>query len=229
MPHRSHEWQATLAQLRLAFASSAFAVHAPVPPAFGDEGAANHMRLTHAHGDPGVEVFVYGVSGGAFPARFEELAALPGIGRSTAAAIAAFASGERRAILDGNVRRVLARHAGIAVDASSARSLAVLWEIAEQRLPPRGIERYTQGMMDLGASVCVARRPQCPLCPVSEDCVARREDRIAELPGARRRVQSPRRQPRRGTGSARRSRRFEFLAPAALPPPGFRRLPSRQL
>jgi succinylarginine dihydrolase len=69
MPHRSHEWMATLAQLRLAFASSGFAVHAPVPPAFGDEGAANHMRLASAHGEAGVEVFVHGVSGGPFPAR----------------------------------------------------------------------------------------------------------------------------------------------------------------
>jgi succinylarginine dihydrolase len=69
MPHRSHEWPATLAQLRVAFADHSFAVHAPVPPAFGDEGAANHMRLSGAHGERGVEVFVYGVSGGAFPAR----------------------------------------------------------------------------------------------------------------------------------------------------------------
>ena len=69
MPHRSHEWPATLAQLRLAFRSDAFAVHGPVPPAFGDEGAANHMRLTSAHDEPGVEIFVYGVSGGGFPAR----------------------------------------------------------------------------------------------------------------------------------------------------------------
>jgi succinylarginine dihydrolase len=69
MPHRSHEWPATLAQLRLAFAADAFAVHGPVPTAFGDEGAANHMRLAAAHGEPGVEIFVYGVAGGAFPAR----------------------------------------------------------------------------------------------------------------------------------------------------------------
>jgi succinylarginine dihydrolase len=69
MPHRSHEWPATLAQLRVAFASDAFAVHGPVPPAFGDEGAANHMRLAPAHDEAGVELFVYGVSGGAFPAR----------------------------------------------------------------------------------------------------------------------------------------------------------------
>ena len=69
MPHRSHEWPATLAQLRLAFSNPSFIVHQPVPVAFGDEGAANHMRLAAAHGQPGVEVFVYGVSGGAFPAR----------------------------------------------------------------------------------------------------------------------------------------------------------------
>ena len=69
MPHRSHEWPDTLAQLRLAFADGAFAVHGPVPTAFGDEGAANHMRFAAAHGERGVEVFVYGVSGGAYPAR----------------------------------------------------------------------------------------------------------------------------------------------------------------
>lgn len=69
MPHRSHEWPQTLAQLRIAFADPAFAVHGPVPAPFGDEGAANHMRLCETHGAQGVEVFVYGVSGGPFPAR----------------------------------------------------------------------------------------------------------------------------------------------------------------
>ena len=75
MPHRAHEWAGTLAQLRLAFANEAhFAVHGPVPPCFGDEGAANHMRLAAAHGEPGVEVFVYGRTGGKFPARQHEQA-----------------------------------------------------------------------------------------------------------------------------------------------------------
>lgn len=69
MPHRSHEWPETLAQLRLAFADPAFAVHGPAPAPFGDEGAANHMRLAAEHDAPGVEVFVYGISGGPFPAR----------------------------------------------------------------------------------------------------------------------------------------------------------------
>ena len=75
MPHRAHEWPDTLKQLRLAFADSRhFAVHQPVPPCFGDEGAANHMRLTSAHGAPGVEIFVYGKGGGPFPARQHEQA-----------------------------------------------------------------------------------------------------------------------------------------------------------
>ena len=74
MPHRSHEWPETLAQLRLAFAHPGFAVHGPVPPPFGDEGAANHMRLCEQHGAPGVEVFVYGESGGPFPARQHHVA-----------------------------------------------------------------------------------------------------------------------------------------------------------
>ena len=69
MPHRSHEWPGTLKQLKLAFAHPSFALHAPVPPPFGDEGAANHMRLCTDHGAAGVEVFVYGVTGGPFPAR----------------------------------------------------------------------------------------------------------------------------------------------------------------
>ena len=74
MPHRSHEWPDTLRQLQLAFSDDAFAVHGPVPPCFGDEGAANHMRLTSSHGEPGLEIFVYGKGGGRFPARQHEQA-----------------------------------------------------------------------------------------------------------------------------------------------------------
>jgi A/G-specific adenine glycosylase len=117
--------------------------------------------------------------GGVFPATFDALVTLPGVGRSTAGAIAAFAGGERRAILDGNVRRVLARHSGIAGD---------LWETAEARLPRKGIEAYTQGMMDVGANVCLPRKPACLICPVNADCVARLEDRIAELPARKARA-----------------------------------------
>lgn len=126
--------------------------------------------------------------GGVFPVRSAELADLPGIGRSTAAAIAAFASGERGAILDGNVRRVLARHAGIEGDPSQAATLASYWREADARVPDDHIEAYTQGMMDLGADVCLPRNPHCMLCPVSQDCVARIEGRIGELPGKRARA-----------------------------------------
>jgi A/G-specific adenine glycosylase len=133
--------------------------------------------------------------GGVFPVTAQDLVALPGVGRSTAAAIAAFASGERGAILDANVRRVLARHAGVAGDPASARVVARLWKEAEARLPVRaGIEAYTQGMMDLGAEVCVPRDPQCPICPVNADCRARLDNRIGELPA--RRVRPPARRKR---------------------------------
>jgi len=131
--------------------------------------------------------------GGVFPGTFEALVTLPGIGRSTASAIAAFSSGERRAILDGNVRRVLARHAGIGGSPSSAPVREALWAAAESRLPRKDIETYTQGMMDLGADVCLPRAPHCLLCPVSADCVARNEDRIAELPGRKARLAARRR------------------------------------
>ena len=132
--------------------------------------------------------------GGEFPVASEALAQLPGIGRSTAAAIAAFACGERGAILDGNVRRVLARHAGIAGDTASAVVMSRLWKEAEARLPRQGIEAYTQGMMDLGADVCVPRKPLCLVCPVNVDCIARLEDRTGEIPG--RRVRAPARRRR---------------------------------
>jgi A/G-specific adenine glycosylase len=132
--------------------------------------------------------------GGRFPGRFEELVELPGVGRSTAGAIASLSSGERCAILDGNVRRVLARHAGIDGDPASAATQAHLWEVAEARLPKRDIGVYTQGMMDLGAQVCAPRNPRCDECPVAVDCVARIEDRIAELPGRRVRAAARRKQ-----------------------------------
>jgi A/G-specific adenine glycosylase len=129
---------------------------------------------------------------GRFPTRFDDLHTLPGIGRSTAAAIAAFSSGERRAILDGNVRRVLARHAAIPGDPASAAVLAEMWRVADSRLPDGDIEPYTQGMMDLGADICT-RNPACLACPVSADCRARIEGRIAELPGKKKRGEVRRR------------------------------------
>ena len=130
---------------------------------------------------------------GGFPTDAATLATLPGIGRSTAAAIAAFAGGERGAILDGNVKRVLARHRGIGGWAGVSRVDARLWRAAEASLPTQGdvvadctlIGDYTQGMMDLGATICVRSHPQCSACPVRGDCVAHRESRVDTLPSPR--------------------------------------------
>ena len=123
--------------------------------------------------------------GGRFPATAAEVEALPGIGRSTAAAILAFSTGARLAILDGNVKRVLARHFGVEGAADSASVLRELWALAESLLPTRSIEPYTQGLMDLGATVCARSRPDCAACPVRDTCVALRDGRVAELPGRR--------------------------------------------
>jgi A/G-specific adenine glycosylase len=110
--------------------------------------------------------------GGRFPNQAATLAGLPGIGRSTAAAIAAFCFGERAAILDGNVRRVLARVLGFGADLAQTAAVKQLWLEAEALLPPTGIEAYTQGLMDLGATVCSTRRPDCGACPLQTICAA---------------------------------------------------------
>jgi A/G-specific adenine glycosylase len=125
--------------------------------------------------------------GGRFPQTSPELARMPGIGRSTAAAIAAFCFGERTAILDGNVRRVLARALAFDRDLAQAGPLRELWSLAEGLLPASGIEAYTQGLMDLGAEVCLARTPRCGACPVVSLCAAAASGRQAEFPvkGAR--------------------------------------------
>ncbi|MBL8330679.1 MAG: A/G-specific adenine glycosylase [Rubrivivax sp.] len=107
---------------------------------------------------------------GRFPPHAAGLQALPGIGRSTAAAISAFCHGERVAILDGNVKRVLARVLRFEGDLSQAAALAALWQEAEALLPERDIEAYTQGLMDLGATVCHRSRPDCEHCPLAAVC-----------------------------------------------------------
>jgi len=132
--------------------------------------------------------------GGAFPREVESIAMLPGVGRSTAAAIAAFAFGTPGAILDGNVKRVLARHAGIDGFPGDARVEAELWRRADALLPEREIESYTQALMDLGATVCLRQRPRCDMCPVADDCVARREHRIDRLPAPRPKKALPQRE-----------------------------------
>jgi A/G-specific adenine glycosylase len=125
---------------------------------------------------------VVDLHGGRFPARSDALAELPGIGRSTAAAIAAFCFGERVAILDGNVKRVLTRVLGFGGDLAEAAQERALWNEATRLLPEQGIEPYTQGLMDLGAGICLARAPSCLVCPVQGHCVAARDGNPQRYP-----------------------------------------------
>jgi len=133
---------------------------------------------------------------GGFPRSQYELAELPGIGRSTAAAIAAFAFGARAAILDGNVRRVLARCFGVCGFPGDPAVTRALWSLAEAELPEKSIRGYTQGLMDLGATLCLRAKPRCDACPLASRCVALRERRVDEIPAPRPRRQLPQREVR---------------------------------
>jgi A/G-specific adenine glycosylase len=119
---------------------------------------------------------------GQFPADVELLSDLPGIGPSTAAAISAFAYGTRAAILDGNVKRVFCRVFGIEGFPGSSSVEKQLWELALALLPEHSIEAYTQGLMDLGATLCTRSRPRCHECPFASRCMARITQRVNELP-----------------------------------------------
>ena len=122
---------------------------------------------------------------GELPRDVEALSALPGIGRSTAAAILAQAHGERHAILDGNVRRVLARWHGVRGWPGSPAAQRLLWDYAECHTPHARIADYTQAIMDLGATLCTRSRPRCGECPVSSRCIALRDDLTRVLPEPR--------------------------------------------
>ncbi|MDR1661703.1 MAG: A/G-specific adenine glycosylase [Azoarcus sp.] len=133
--------------------------------------------------------------GGRFPDTASALVELPGIGRSTAAAIAAFSRGERAAILDGNVKRVLCRVFGIEGFPEERALKERLWMLAEALLPehPENIGAYIQAQMDLGATVCRRAKPACEHCPLAAECIARISGRITELPTRRPRKTPPRR------------------------------------
>jgi A/G-specific adenine glycosylase len=123
--------------------------------------------------------------GGRMPETLAGLQTLPGIGRSTAAAILALANGQRHAILDGNVKRVLSRV--FMVDGWPGRSavLGRLWSLSEQVTPAERVADYTQAIMDLGSSLCSRSRPACGECPLAAGCDACRADRVADFPGRR--------------------------------------------
>lgn len=146
-------------------------------------GLGYYSRARNLHA---CAVQVVQAHGGEFPRTAQELQSLPGIGPSTAAAVASICFGERVAILDGNVKRVLTRALGFDADLSVGANERALWAHATDLLPRRDLAlsmpRYTQAVMDLGATVCLARKPLCEACPVTDFCVARREGRPESYP-----------------------------------------------
>lgn len=134
---------------------------------------------------------ICGDHAGELPRDIEQLNALPGIGLSTAGAILAQAHGLRHPILDGNVKRVLARYHGVEGWTGQSRVQQRLWEYAEQHTPDSRLADYTQAIMDLGATLCTRARPRCPDCPLVEDCDAFHTLRTGELPTPRPRKTLP--------------------------------------
>lgn len=130
-------------------------------------------------------------NGGKFPRTLEEMSALPGIGRSTAGAILSIACGQSQAILDGNVKRVLARFHAIDGWPGDTKVATQLWQIAEEHTPKARTGAYTQAMMDLGATLCTRSKPKCDICPVKAGCLARQRGLTTHLPQAKPRKELP--------------------------------------
>lgn len=128
---------------------------------------------------------------GLFPDNIAQLQDLPGIGRSTAAAIASIAFGKPTAILDGNVKRVLARHSAVAGWPGEKIVADRLWQIAERNMPEQRCRDYTQAIMDLGATLCTRARPKCALCPLAHDCNALADDNPGDYPGKKPKKDKP--------------------------------------
>jgi A/G-specific adenine glycosylase len=120
--------------------------------------------------------------GGEFPRTFEEVASLPGIGRSTAGAILSLSRRERFPILDGNVKRVLSRCFGVEGDLSERAAVETLWKLSDECTPHESVDVYTQAIMDIGATVCTRRNPLCAYCPLAANCVAKRLGKQHEIP-----------------------------------------------
>ena len=151
-------------------------------------GLGYYARAHNLHRAAALIVEAYNAE---FPATYEALRALPGIGRSTANAILAQAFGEPVAILDGNVKRVLARYHAVSGWPGHRATERVLWSLAEGHMPDRRIVDYTQAMMDLGALVCTRHRPTCLSCPLRSGCQALAQQRVGAFPAPRPRTAKP--------------------------------------
>ncbi|TAN46511.1 MAG: A/G-specific adenine glycosylase [Methylococcaceae bacterium] len=145
-------------------------------------GLGYYSRARHLHRTAQIILTEYH---GLFPDTLAGLTALPGVGRSTAGAILAIAFGLQASILDGNVKRVLARFGGIAGDPGTTTVNRQLWELSASLTPALRTDDYTQAIMDLGAIVCTRSKPLCPGCPMADECIALQQNRIAQLPGKR--------------------------------------------
>ncbi|MGB5606794.1 MAG: A/G-specific adenine glycosylase [Gammaproteobacteria bacterium] len=156
-------------------------------------GLGYYARARHLHAAAGIIAERFG---GHFPVRFDDVLALPGIGKSTAGAILSLACAQRHPILDGNVKRVLARFHTIDGWTGHAPVQKVLWALAEQYTPHTRVDEYTQAMMDLGATVCTRSRPLCGECPLQMECRACTSGRQADYPAPRPRRDLPVRQTR---------------------------------
>lgn len=130
-------------------------------------------------------IIIQGEFAGTFPQVAETLISLPGIGKSTAHAILSICFGQKLAILDGNVKRVLTRFKGISEYAGLPRIEKQLWQYAKEFLPERDLPAYTQAIMDLGALICTKRKPSCLLCPVHQDCIAFQHNLTGSIPASK--------------------------------------------
>ena len=153
-------------------------------------GLGYYARARNLHKAAGV---VRDAHDGIMPADIESLIALPGIGRSTAGAIASLAWDKRAPILDGNVKRVLSRRVGMTEWPGGTQALKQLWLLAEELTPHERVADYTQAIMDLGATLCTRAKPLCMHCPVSEGCVALRDGLQGRIPAPKPKVHRPRR------------------------------------
>ncbi len=151
-------------------------------------GLGYYARARHLHR---AAIIIRDCYGGQLPLDMQAVSDLPGIGRSTAGAILALAANQRHPILDGNVKRVLARFQAVDGWPGHSAVLAVLWELAERYTPNERVADYTQAMMDLGAMICTRTRPRCALCPLADKCAAHAQGRETAVPASRPRRELP--------------------------------------
>jgi len=151
-------------------------------------GLGYYARARNLHEAAGI---IRDRHGGEFPKAFDDVLDLPGIGRSTAGAILALSRGERHPILDGNVKRVLARYHAVEGWPGKTPVSRILWQHAGRHTPTDDVAAYTQAMMDLGATICTRTAPRCGDCPVADNCKALLSGRTAELPTRRRKASKP--------------------------------------